>query len=276
MYRAFDLFESRPVALKVLFHSDRASRERFRREAETTLSLEHPHLVRAFAAGQAPDGRRFIAYELLHGETLKARLARLGPESFLSVARFAEQILSGLAAAHDAGVIHRDIKPSNVFVCAHNGGFVKLLDFGICRRNGAATVSPKNDMLGTPRYMSPEQLSPGPLTPASDLFSLGLVMAELLTGSPVYGGTPGETLIARLLPEPTPLARQVLDSPLGPVIRCATEKMVTNRYTSAHEMLRDLKRSLVETPPPSGIYSKVDSTTLVDYFDEDDTVRISA
>jgi serine/threonine-protein kinase len=250
--RAFDLLERRWVALKLLETTDAASGERFAREAEITSSLEHPHIVRALAAGKVSDGRRFIAYELLHGETLRARVLRLGPLPWTCIAIFAKQILSALAAVHERGIVHCDIKPSNVFVCSEPSGgeFVRLLDFGICEPTNHIPLSDGRQVRGTPRYMSPEQLAAGPLCPASDLFSLGLMLAELLSGVPVFGGSIGEILIARLPSEPTLLSEAVLRSPLGSVIERATRAERDRRYDSAHQMSIDLDLALCPNRPP--------------------------
>ena len=162
--------------------------ERFVREATLVQTLDHPNTVRLFDFGVDEGGFPFMAFELLRGVTLEDEIAKapLSPER---VARIATQVLKALMDAHARGIIHRDIKPSNVFLVDFAGekDFVKVLDFGVARRAVESTAQPKitsdGEIVGTPAYMAPEQVKDEPIGPATDLYSLGLVIAEALTGA---------------------------------------------------------------------------------------------
>ncbi len=249
VYKAADLQEgSRPVALKMMLVAALAQEEglaRFKREAELAKSLDHPNTVRLFDFGTSEEGLPFIAWELLDGRPLDVVLGaelRLSPAR---VARIATQILSALEAAHALGIVHRDIKPGNVFLCTRPGekDVVKIIDFGIAKDTKSGTpLTRVGSILGTPSYMAPEQVAGRHVTTSADLYSLGLVMAEALTGQVVYGGANGfEVCLAQLAATPAPLLPEVLASPLGPVIAKATQKAVADRFPSAAAMKAELE-----------------------------------
>jgi serine/threonine-protein kinase len=248
VFKATQLPIDRPVALKMLTLESLAHEEqraRFRREAELAQKLEHPNTVRLYDFGETEDRSPYIAWEYLEGRPLDAVLVAEGRLTPARVARIAAQTLKALKEAHDKGIVHRDIKPSNVFLCEVSGDrdVVKVLDFGIAKDTfiRGTGLTPEGSILGTPAYMAPEQVRGGPIGPPADLYSLGLVMAELCTGLAVYPGlVPLEVVTAQLSELPVPLAPALLDTPLGPVIARATQKRLEARYGSAAEMLADL------------------------------------
>jgi serine/threonine-protein kinase len=253
VYRATQLNIGRTVALKVLqpdlvAHAD--SESRFTREAELAQRLEHPNTVRLFDFGRSEEGIPFIAFELLKGQPLDERLQSSGPMPAATVARITTQMLKSLMEAHGLGVVHRDIKPANIFLCDYPGepDFVKVLDFGIAKAlddnkpGGRGALTRVGTAIGTPNYMAPEQVGAGTIGPHTDLYSVGLVMAEMLGGQVVFQGDSAvQICMDQISPAPVPLLPEVLQSPLGSVIHRATQKAAERRYASAEEMLRDLE-----------------------------------
>jgi tetratricopeptide (TPR) repeat protein/aminoglycoside phosphotransferase (APT) family kinase protein len=215
VYLALDLKLERQVALKLLpagFDKDRERLRRFEREARLTAALNHPNIVTVFEVGEG-DGRPFIITEFVEGETLAEMLAP-GPLSRTEAVRVAVQILSALAAAHQAGIVHRDLKPANVMV--RRDGNVKVLDFGLARlaQSGdeLATQTAASHVMGTPAYMAPEQREGKPGDARSDLYAFGCVLYEMLTGKRVACRRPPvpfrrlEKIVSRCL-EPDPAQR---------------------------------------------------------------------
>ncbi len=260
VFRATQLPMGRPVALKMLLVEALAQgdgRARFRREAELAQRLQHPNTVRLHDFGESEAGLPFIAWELLEGRALDAAIRADGPLAPARVAWIAAQALQALAEAHALGIVHRDIKPSNIFLCEVPGepSFVKVLDFGIAKNTLAhgTALTREGSVVGTPAYMAPEHASGAATTPAIDLYALGLVMAEMLTGRPVFPGDDAlAVLMAQLSDARVPLPPAVLASPLGPVIARATEKPVALRFASAQEMLQHLSAigGAAATAPP--------------------------
>ena len=183
VFLAHDRVLTRNVALKVLrqeYAQDDEFVERFRREAISAAALSHPNIVPVYDRGETEDGRYYIAMEYVSGGTLKDRIDRDGPLAPGVAVRVASQVAEALGAAHDRGIIHRDVKPRNILVS--ESGDVKVADFGIARAATATAISQTSDMIGTARYMSPEQAMGKRVGPASDLYSLGVVLYEMLTG----------------------------------------------------------------------------------------------
>lgn len=252
VYRARQLDLDRVVALKLLHRDqgeDRAREERFIREAHLIRDLEHPHIVRLHDYGKSPDGRLFIALQYLEGEALDDRLDRSGALSVQQCAHIAAQVLRALMEAHRHGIIHRDIKPSNIFLCQYSGSpdFVKLLDFGLAKpvfakAEGPDKITVQGQLVGTPIYMAPEQILGEGLGAGTDLYALGLVMSEMLTGQTVYRGDSLMHIYAQQLSsQAVPLPEAVRSSPLGPIITQATAKQASARFESAAAMLQALE-----------------------------------
>ena len=203
VYRARHLLIDRPVAVKVLnprFVEDEAARTRFRREAKAAGRLQHSNAVTVTDFGESHDGFVYLVMELLEGRTLREILAKEAPLDPARAVSLMLQVSAAVAAAHEAGIIHRDLKPANIFIVqrAEVPALVKVLDFGIAKLASeilegeeAMTLTQVGAMIGTPRYMSPEQCDGIELTPASDVYSLGCILYEMLTGTvPFSGSTP--------------------------------------------------------------------------------------
>lgn len=203
VYRARHLLIDRPVAVKVLnqrFVGDEAARTRFRREARAAGRLQHANAVTVTDFGESHDGYVYLVMELLEGRTLRDVLAKEAPLDAARAVSLMMQISAAVAAAHDAGIIHRDLKPANIFIVqrAEVPAVVKVLDFGIAKlaaesldEDEPMTLTQLGAMIGTPRYMSPEQCNGAELTPAADVYSLGVILYEMLTGTvPFSGSTP--------------------------------------------------------------------------------------
>jgi serine/threonine-protein kinase len=185
VWRAHDQVLGREVAVKVLsqqFAADPGFAARFEREARHAASVSHPRLVTVFDSG-VDHGTPFLVMELVAGRTLRQVLDETGPLPAGQAVAIAAGVCEGLEAAHAAGLVHRDIKPANIMLA---GGEVKILDFGIARADGTAARTTAGTVLGTPAYLSPEQAAGHPAGPASDLYSLGCVLFEMLTGSPPF------------------------------------------------------------------------------------------
>jgi eukaryotic-like serine/threonine-protein kinase len=198
VWRGQDEVLARSVAVKLIDHAllaDEAFRRRFRAEAQAAAGLSHPNVVTVHDYGEE-DGTPYIVMELLGGETLADRLSA-GPLGLETAAAVCGQTAAALAAAHDAGLVHRDVKPANVFLT--RGGGVKVLDFGVAVRGETGPA------FGTPAYLAPEQLTNGPVTAAADVFALGVVLFETLTGRRPYGEDDERTRPPRFPPD-TPAA----------------------------------------------------------------------
>jgi serine/threonine-protein kinase len=203
VYRARHLLIDRPVAVKVLnprFVEDEAARTRFQREARAAGRLQHTNAVTVTDFGQTPDGYVYIVMELLEGRTLREILAKEAPLDAARSVSIMLQVAAAVAAAHEAGIIHRDLKPANIFIVQRTEvpAIVKVLDFGIAKlaaesleEDDIKSLTQVGAMIGTPRYMSPEQCDGAELTPAADVYSLGVILYEMLTGTvPFSGSTP--------------------------------------------------------------------------------------
>ncbi|HMR10850.1 MAG TPA: serine/threonine-protein kinase, partial [Polyangiaceae bacterium] len=243
VFRAAELRTGREVALKVLARdpSDKTWAARFRREANLARQLQHPNTVRLLDFDVDADTLPFITYELLPGETLRTLLNKDGALGEARTLRIATQILKSLMESHALGVVHRDIKPENIFVCDFAGetDYVKVLDFGIAKSmESEATVLTSDGMLvGTPRYMPPDQIRGLPPAPSMDVYSVGLLMAEMLSGRSVVTEEHAAACRRQLSPEPLELPDLVQGSPLGPVIRRAVDKDPAQRFQLAGHFL---------------------------------------
>ena len=244
VYLAEDEELGRKVALKIL--NERHARdeqfvERFKREARNAASLSHPHIVRIYDRGQF-DETYYIAMEYLDGPTLKELLVRKGPTPPLTAIKFAREILSALAEAHRHDIVHRDIKPHNVIVSPDWN--VKVTDFGIAR-SGASQMTEAGSIVGTAQYLSPEQARGKPVDQRSDLYSVGIVLYEMLTGTvPFTGDAAVEIAMKHLsnIPDPPSTRREGISPDLDAVVMRALAKDPEQRYASADEMDADLAR----------------------------------
>jgi serine/threonine protein kinase len=246
----------REVAIKIVTASDPEVAARFMREAAIIQKLEHPNTVRVLDLGTTPSGDPFLVLELLRGKDLDGVLeqrGRLSPEEALGIVA---QVLKSLAEAHEKGIVHRDIKPGNVFITSHFGEplFVKVLDFGIAKQLGGDKLTMAGEMLGTPSYMSPEQAMGRPIDARTDLYALGLMLAEMVTGRVVYDkGGPLTIVDLQTIDAPVPLGKDVLSSPVGAIVERATQKDASLRYRTAAEMLVDVEATrlaLTRAPAP--------------------------
>jgi eukaryotic-like serine/threonine-protein kinase len=237
VYRAYDSRLGRQVAIKTLpaeFSSDAGRRQRFEREARAIAALNHPNICTIYDIG-AQDGVDYLVMELLDGESLAERLIR-GPLSFTEVQAIAHAMLATLAAVHDQHLIHRDLKPANIFLTRHG---VKLLDFGLARTFQTAetldtALTQQGVLLGTPRYMAPEQVRGGPIDYRADLFSAAAVIHEMLAGTPPFSGASIVDLIHAIAYEdPAPLPSGVAPPAFEQVLRHGLEKKAADRPVNA-------------------------------------------
>ncbi|HYX12629.1 MAG TPA: Stk1 family PASTA domain-containing Ser/Thr kinase, partial [Candidatus Acidoferrum sp.] len=244
VYLAEDQELGRRVAIKILnsrHGNDDQFIERFRREAKNAAALNHPNIVSIYDRGEAED-TYYIAMEFLDGRTLKELIVGRGAAPINVAIEYARQILSALRFAHRHGIVHRDIKPHNALV--DGDGRVKVTDFGIARA-GTSQMTETGSIVGTAQYLSPEQAKGGEVDPRSDLYSLGVVLYELLTGkTPFDGETPVEIAMKHLSTTPKPPSKLRPDVPreLDMVVMRALAKNPDERYQSADEMEADLER----------------------------------
>jgi serine/threonine protein kinase/tetratricopeptide (TPR) repeat protein len=241
VYKARDQRFGRAVALKFLpadLARDPSARRRFVHEAKAVAALDHPNVATLYDMGESEGGRMFLALAFYEGETLQQRLER-GPLPLPEAVSIARQIAQGLAAAHRLHIVHRDVKPSNVMILPD--GKVKLLDFGVAKMTGATLLTQRGSSLGTPAYKSPEQTRGDQVGPRSDLWALGVVLYEMLTGRTPFGGEYEQAVIYAILNEaPPPLDAKAFPRELGAIITKALTKDPENRYATAEEMDEDL------------------------------------
>jgi serine/threonine protein kinase len=246
VYLAHDEVLDRDVALKLLkarYAENEDLVERFRREARSAASLSHPHIVPVFDWGETGDGTYYIAMEYLSGGTLRDLIMSEGALSPQTVVEVALQITEALEAAHERGVIHRDIKPRNILIT--DSGHVKVADFGIARAAEATTLSDLGDILGSAKYMSPEQAAGERVGAASDLYSLGVVLYEMLTGRvPFEVETPADVPVKHAggaPPHPrevNPKVPEGMDALVMKLLAADPE----DRYGSAAQLIKELRR----------------------------------
>ncbi|MFP5284218.1 MAG: protein kinase domain-containing protein, partial [Thermoanaerobaculia bacterium] len=245
VYKAKDLRLGRTVALKFLpadLCRDQGARKRFLREAQAVAQLDHPHVATIYDTGETEGGRAYLALAFYEGETLQQKLER-GPLPVPEAVGIARQIAKGLAAAHGRQIVHRDVKPANIMVLPD--GTLKILDFGIAKVTGATTLTRLGFSPGTPAYKSPEQTRGDEVDSRSDLWALGVVLYEMVTGRVPFGGDYPDAVIYAILHEPLP-SLEGLPVDLAAVISRALEKSAEARYQTAEEMEADLATASVE------------------------------
>ncbi|MGA9884896.1 MAG: WD40 repeat domain-containing serine/threonine protein kinase [Candidatus Acidiferrales bacterium] len=268
VYRARDTRLGREVALKILpqsFDHDSDRLRRFRQEAQAVAALNHPNIMAIFDIGER-DGAPFLVSELLEGESLRAALER-GPLPQRKAIEYAVQIANGLAAAHDKGIVHRDLKPDNIFIC--RDGRVKILDFGVAKLAAASSGKPDGAtmtasptaagvVVGTASYMAPEQVRSEPVDARADMFALGTVLFEMVTGKRAFQrDTTAETMTAVLKQDPPDISE--IKPPISPalerIIRRCLEKNPEQRFQSAKDLAFALE-SLSQTSTANSVAAK--------------------
>ena len=256
VYRATHLLIDRPVAIKVLsqrFVGDSTATQRFRREARAAGRMHHPNAVSVTDFGATADGYLYIVMELLEGRTLRELLAREAPLDVARVVSIMLQTCAAVSAAHDVGLIHRDLKPANIFIeqRPNTPSVVKVLDFGVAKfaveeqgDDDYQTLTQVGAIIGTPRYMSPEQCSgSGSVTPASDVYSLGIILYEMLSGVvPFNAETPLAIALRHVTEPPRPLREIVPDVPekLAAIAEKALAKHPSDRFADANELRQEI------------------------------------
>ncbi|HZO77190.1 MAG TPA: protein kinase [Solirubrobacteraceae bacterium] len=251
VYRALDETLQRRVAVKLMNRevvSDSAQLERFRREARAVAQLNHPHIVGVIDAGE-DEGRPYIVFEYVEGETLKERIRRGGRLPIPEAVAYAIEIARALGAAHARHIVHRDVKPQNVLI--DEEGSCKVTDFGIARTLDEEGLTADGRVLGTTDYVSPEQALGQPVTGQSDLYSLGVVLYEMLTGQVPFRGESQVAVAMKHVRDSLPDAqtkRPEISAALAAVIDRATAKRVQDRYANDAELIADLEDVLaIET-----------------------------
>lgn len=247
VYLAIDTILNRKVAIKVL-RGDLAGDEkfirRFQREAMSASNLSHPNIVEVYDVGEE-DGNHYIVMEYIEGKTLKQLIQKRGALTVPEVIDIMTQLTDGIAHAHDAYIIHRDIKPQNILIL--DNGLVKITDFGIAVAINATQLTQTNSVMGSVHYLPPEQASGKGATIKSDIYSLGIVMYELLTGSVPFKGDNAVEIALKHMKEKIPSLRK--QNPLIPqsienIVLKATAKNPKNRYDNVREMYQDLSTAL--------------------------------
>jgi len=253
VYRGTHLLIDKPVAIKVLsqrFVGDDTAQQRFRREARAAGRMQHPNAVSVTDFGATADGYLYIVMELLEGHTLRDVLMREGPLDTARAVSIMLQTCAAVAAAHDAGLIHRDLKPANIFIAQRPDtlAVVKVLDFGVAKfavekqaDDDYETLTQVGALIGTPRYMSPEQCSgSGPVTAASDVYSLGIILYEMLSGAPPFNAETPLAIVFRQVSEPPPSLPESVPERLRTIVERALAKDPLKRFASAEELRQEL------------------------------------
>jgi eukaryotic-like serine/threonine-protein kinase len=247
VYRAWDTTLERWVAIKLMHRdisSDPDQLERFRREARAVARLNHPHLVTVIDFGE-DDGSPYIVLEFVEGETLKQRIKRLGRLPVAEAVAYAIEIGRALSAAHGARLVHRDVKPQNVLI--DREGRAKVTDFGIARSLEVHGLTATGRVLGTTDYVAPEQALGHEVTEQSDVYSLGVVLYEMLAGEPPFKAESQVAVAMKHVQQPIPDVQHVrpdVSAALAAAVDRATAKELGNRYATADELVHDLEQVL--------------------------------
>lgn len=250
VYLAYDTILDRNVAVKVL-RGDLATDEkfvrRFQREALSASSLSHPNIVEVYDVGE-DNGSYYIVMEYIEGKHLKQLLKKRGNLTLTEVVDIMLQVTDGMSAAHDSYIIHRDIKPQNIMILEN--GLIKITDFGIAMALNSTQLTQTNSVMGSVHYLPPEQASGKGATIQSDVYSMGILMYELLTGTLPFRGDNAVEIALKHIKEPFPSVRDKVNSipqSIENIIMRATAKNVKNRYADAKEMHDDLKTALSDS-----------------------------
>jgi dienelactone hydrolase len=270
VYKAQDNKLDRPVALKFLpphLLRNQAVRERFTREAKAAAAIDHPNVCTVYEVDEH-EGRTFIAMAFLDGRTLGDRIEQ-GPLPLHEALSVATQIAEGLEAAHNKGIVHRDVKPDNIMLLEGSRGLVKIMDFGLAQLGGASELTQEGTTLGTLYYMSPEQREGGKVDHRSDIWALGVVLYQMLTGERPIRGAFDQAAIYSLLNEAP--AEANIPKRLAGVIQKCLENDRKDRYADASELLSDLRQaqsdaaatSRVATAAPARLWRAVAAALLL-------------
>ena len=303
IYRARDLGTGQELAVKILhprLTADAGVVARFRREGAALIKLRNPHTITAYELGETSDGTLYLVMELLHGVSLFERFRLRGPIEWKRMVTIARAVCDSLAEAHGLGIIHRDLKPTNIHLESREGNddFVKVLDFGIAKiiKGGHldnADLTHAGQMIGTLDYMPPEQMVGGVSDGASDIYTLGIVMYEMLTGHLPYpaAATAGTALAAMVNPPPSLASRAMVPPALDRLVMRCLEREPDRRYASAAQLAAALDQLLVAADDATGTvrFAKEDVNATVqaatdheartvpkDFDDEDATAVASA
>ena len=246
VYLAEDLILERKVAVKMMaldFQEDEQNLRRFQREALSTTELDHPNIVNIYDVGEG--SQPYIVMEYIDGMDLKEYILENHPIPYHKAIQIMSQILDGIAYAHKNNVIHRDIKPHNILIC--HDGHVKITDFGIAVALSQNSITQTNSLLGSVQYISPEQARGNIVTKQSDIYSLGIVLYELLAGTVPFDGESAVSIALKHFQTEMPSLSELdsrLPQALENVVLKATAKEIQNRYETADEMKKDLETSL--------------------------------
>ena len=247
VYLAEDTILERKVAIKVLrgdLSNDEKFIRRFKREALSVSNLSHPNIVEVYDVGEE-DGNYYIVMEYIEGKTLKQLLQKRGALTLTEVIDIMSQLTDGLAHAHEAYIIHRDIKPQNIMI--EDNGRIKITDFGIAMALNSTQLTQTNSVMGSVHYLPPEQANGKGSTVKSDIYSLGILMYELLTGSVPFKGDTAVEIALKHMKEKIPSVRKqnpTIPQSVENIILKATAKNPKNRYDSVREMYNDLQTAL--------------------------------
>lgn len=256
VYRARHDAAGREVAIKFLLSElalDPTNRQRFLREAKAANRIDHENIIDVADFGETDDGLVYLVMEYLHGISLAEEVTR-GRLRVPRAIHVAMQCASALARAHELDVVHRDIKPENIYLLPGEGGrdFVKLLDFGLAHMKGELRLTATGAVFGTPEYMAPEQARGAPLTGLADLYALGCVIFEMLTGQPPFSGSTPD-LILQHMRHPAPLAsskQSDIPAAIDAIVARLLEKDPTKRHRDGYHLLEDLRRIAEVLPVP--------------------------
>jgi serine/threonine-protein kinase len=281
VYKARDAKLKRLVALKLLSPTlirDEEAKERFVREAQAASALDHPNICTVHEIDETEGGQMFISMSYYEGGTLKD-VIRDKPLTSAKAVEIAVQVAQGLAEAHEKGVIHRDIKPANIMMPAK--GQVKIMDFGLAKLSGGKGITEIGMPMGTVAYMSPEQAQGKDVDYRTDIWSLGVVLYEMVSGQPPFKGENAHAIIYSILnvdPVPVTSIRPGIESRLERIISKALTKEPDSRYRNARDLLADLREIgcgldtsvLKEHPPPAGVKASIAVLPFVDMSPEKD------
>ncbi|MDN6626739.1 MAG: Stk1 family PASTA domain-containing Ser/Thr kinase, partial [Pisciglobus halotolerans] len=247
VYEAYDLILNRDVAVKILrydFRNDEDTIRRFKREALAATELVHPNIVSIYDVDEE-ENNQYIVMEYVKGMDLKQYIQKSYPIAYPKVIKIMKQILSAVEYAHQNQVIHRDLKPQNILI--DDNGKVKITDFGIAVAVSQSSITQTNSLLGSVHYLSPEQARGGMATKQSDIYSLGIILYELLIGKVPFEGESAVSIALKHFQESIPSVKKIdylIPQPLENVVLKATAKNTNSRYRTVEEMAVDLETAL--------------------------------